>query len=221
MKINLRQIILIFSVLFAIQIFAAEKQGQARLFLGSTSVEPKQLNTELTAQSLKNVDLNNQAGVEITFPVASALNVGLRYSKRLISQDEKPANSNTDYKIEMSQDIAAFVARVTLFKSEFIIVDGMIGVGGSNSLYKIKTASQDGELKKEGSPFASAYSTAGISLGLGKDKYFFTLEAGIDSNKVEKFKRSGTMNTNVQNIDLSGGYFVIGFMFDGIPIFTK
>ena len=221
MGFNLRNLSLSFLFLFGLQSIAAEKQGQARLFLGSTQVTPKQLNTELTAQSLKNVDLNNQAGVEITFPVASILNVGLRYSKRLISQDEKPTNANTDYKVELTQDVAAAVARISLFRSDFVIVDGMLGFGGSNSIYTIKTASQDGSLKKEGSPFASTYSTAGISLGLGKDKYFFTMEAGIDSNKVDHFKRSGTMNTNVQSIDLSGGYFVIGFMFDGIPIFTK
>ena len=98
-------------------------------------------------------------------------------------------------------------------------IDGVVaGVGGSNTTYTLKSATQDGGLSKTGSPFATLYSTAGISLALGKGKFYFVLEGGMDSQKVESLERTGTMNNNVNEIDLSGAYFNIGVMFDGIPI---
>lgn len=200
---------------------AAERLGQARLFLGSTQIDPKELNTELTTQGLKNVDLNNKFGVEITFPVMAYLNLGLRYSKHLISQDEASSNSSTDYKVEMNQDVMVAVARIPFYKTEYFVIDGVVGFGGSNTEYEIKTASQDGSLTKKGSPFATPYGTAGISLGVGKGKYFFVVEGGLDSNKVNDFDRSGNINSNVNEIDLSGSYLTLGLMFNGIPIFTK
>lgn len=202
-------------------VFSAERMGQARLFLGSTQTKPSELNTELTAQGLKKVELNNQYGVEITFPVMTYLNVGLRYSKRLISQDEETDGGSTDYKISVNQDVADLIARVPIYKSDYIRFDGVVGVGGSNTKYEIKTASQDGTLEKKGSPFASLHSLAGLSFGLGKGQFYFVVEAGYDLNKVDGFERSGTVNNNVNTVDLSGGYFSLGLMFDGIPIFTK
>lgn len=203
-------------LLFTQTSFGAEKMGQARLFFGSTQVKPKSLNTELTAQGIKNVDLNNQAGVEITFPTADKLNLGLRYTKRLISQDDSVAT--TDYKAEINQDVAALVARFAFLKTDIFRLDAVIGVGGSNTTYKLKTATQDGGLSKTGTPFATLYSTAGVSLALGKGKFYFVLEGGMDSQKAESFERTGTINNSVNEIDLSGAYFNIGLMFDGIPI---
>lgn len=195
---------------------SAEKSGQARLFFGSTQVAPKNLNTELTAQGIKNVDLNNQAGVEITFPTTDKLNLGIRYTKRLISQDDSVAA--TDFKAEINQDVAALVARYAFLKTDVVRLEVVAGVGGSNTTYTLKSATQDGGLSKTGSPFATLYSTAGISLALGKGKFYFVLEGGMDSQKVESLERTGTMNNNVNEIDLSGAYFNIGVMFDGIPI---
>jgi hypothetical protein len=206
----------IYVLYFGTVAFGAERSGQARLFLGSTQIKPTSLNTELTAQGIKAADLHNQAGVEITFPVVDNLNLGLRYSKRLISQDGLVPTTN--YRAELNQDVAAFVARYGFFKTDFIRLDAVVGVGGSTTSYLIKSATQDGELNKKGSPFASLYSTAGVSVSVGKGKFYFVIEGGIDSQKIDGFEKSGNINNNVSEIDLSGGYFNIGLMFDGIPI---
>ncbi len=195
-----------------------DRLGQARLFLGSTQTQPTELNTELAAQGLKKVDLNNKFGVEITFPFSDKLSGGLRYSKYLISQDEINSSSATDYKVGIDQDIAALVGRFIFYKTEFLHLDTVLGVGGSNTNYEIKTATQNGSLTKKGTPFASLYSTGGVSLALGKEKYFFVIEGGYESQKIDSFDRSGTINSNVKSIDLSGPYLTIGFMFEGIPI---
>lgn len=199
----------------------AERSGQARLFLGSTQVKPTELNTELTAQGLKNADLNNQFGVEITFPLTEKFNGGLRYVKHLISQDEANGSAVTDFKIQLDQDAALFVGRYAFYKTDIIKVDAVLGVGGSNTTYTIKTATQDGSLTKKGSPFATLDSLAGASVAIGQGKYYFILEAGYEIQKIDGFAQSGTINNNVKTIDLSGPYLTIGFMFDGIPISMK
>ena len=202
-------------------LWAAERTGQARLFLGSTQVSPSQLNTELAAQGLKKVDLNNQLGMEVTFPLNDTISYGLRYNRRLISQDELNSDPTTDYKVQVDQDVMAGVLRINALKHDFVRLDAVLGIGGSNTEYKIKTATQDGSLTKKGTPAAALYTTAGVSLSLGAGKYFFVVEGGYEQNKVDGFDKSGTMNSNVDTLDFTGGYFSLGFMFDGIPIFTK
>lgn len=200
---------------------AADRMGQARLFLGSTQVSPSEVNTEMNAQGLKEVDLNNQFGVEITFPFLSHLNWGLRYSKRVIGQDETANASATDYQLDMTQDVMDFVARVAILKTDLVMFDAVAGVGGSNTKYKIKTASQDGELEKKGSPFATPNAFAGVSFGVGTSKFKLVVESGYEMNKVDSFKSSGNINGNVTKADLSGAYINLGLMFDGIPVFNK
>lgn len=197
---------------------AATDLGQGRLFLGSTQTKPTELNTELTTQGLKNVTLNNAFGVEITFPMAQVFQLGLRYTHHLISQDEDPSNTSTDYKAELVQDTMMGVARLPFFKSDVVYADVFVGAGAALSTnYTIKTASQDGKLTSGTTPVAAA----GASLSLGFKQYYFMMEAGYEMNKLDKFTSSGTINGNVTAMDLSGSYFLIGFMFDGIPIFKK
>jgi len=217
-KIN---VLILFILLFGSYLQAGERTGQARLFLGSAQVSPTQLNTEMTAQGLKQVDLNNKFGLEITFPLNDVISYGLRYNVRIISQDEATSNSATDYTVQIEQQNMAGVLRVNLLKKDYIRLDAVLGAGGSNTEYKIKTATQDGSLTKKGTPAASLYTTAGASLAVGAGKYFFVIEGGYEQNKIDGFDRSGNINSNVDTLDLSGSYISIGFMFDGIPIFTK
>ncbi|WP_413587095.1 hypothetical protein [Bdellovibrio sp. HCB274] len=189
--------------------------GQGRLFLGSAQVNPTELNTELTAQGIKNVDLNNQFGIEITFPTFEYLQLGLRYSHHLISQDA--SSSANDYKATLSQDGLMGVARVPLVKSDVVRFDLFAGIGANKSTYTIKSAAQDGKLEKEVSPWAAA----GASVAVGYKKFFLFVEGGYESNKLDDMTSSGTINNNVKSMDLSGSYVLLGLMFDGIPIFSK
>lgn len=218
----MKKIIFILTVLLSEYAFSeSERMGQARLFLGSTQTSPSELNTELTAQGLKNVELNNQFGLEITFPLLAYFNGGLRYSKMVIGLDEKTSDTSTQYEAGVNQEVFDFVGRVPFFRSNLIIVDGVVGVGGSNTKYNIKTATQDGELEKKGTPFATPHALAGVSVAIGWEKYFFVVESGYNMNKIDDFTKSGTINDNVKSMDLSGAYVTIGLLFNGIPIFYK
>jgi len=217
---NLKKLIFISVLCVGQCAFSEERLGQARLFLGLTKTTPTELNTELTAQGLKNVESNGQGGLEITFPTFSYLNLGLRYTKRWTSQEEQSSTANGS-NANISQDVADFIARGSILKSDVLRIDAVVGAGGSNTKYDIKTASQDGSLEKNGTPFATVHALAGVSLALGKGKFYFVVEAGYEMNKVDGFTQSGTINNNVGKIDLSGTYATVGLMFDGIPVFNK
>jgi hypothetical protein len=191
--------------------------GQGRLFFGGIKVNPSVLNTELTTQGIKTVDLNNQFGVEITFSTFRYLNLGLRYTHHMFSRDEKTSDSSTDYKADMNQDGLMGIARVALIKSDFMHFDIFAGAGANKSTYTEKTATQDGKLEQGANPALSG----GASLAFGYKKYFLFFEGGYESNKLDNMTRSGNLNGNVKTIDLSGSYVLVGLMFDGIPIFSK
>lgn len=207
--------------MFSELVLSSDRIGQARLFLGSTQTSPSELNTELSAQGLKTVDLNNQFGLEITFPVVTYINAGLRYSKHLIGRDELTSTSTTDYQADVDQEVFDFVARMPFFKSQVIMADAVVGVGGSNTKYKMKSASQNGELEKKGSPFATPHALAGVSVAFGYDKFYFVIESGYNVNKVDGFSKTGNINDNVTQMDLSGSYLTLGLLFNGIPIYSK
>lgn len=191
--------------------------GQGRLFLGSVKASPSDLNTELTAQGIDVVDLNNQFGVEITFPTLQYLHLGLRYTHHMISQDEVVSTPNVDYKADLVQDGLMGVARVPLIKSDVVRFDLFAGAGVNRSSYTLKTASQDGKLEKD----ASLVWATGVSLALGYKQYFLVFEGGYENNKLDDMNRSGNLNSNVNTIDLSGSYILVALMFDGIPIFSR
>lgn len=214
----MRSYFFLIAIILTQSVFAADDKGQARLFIGSTKFESAELNTELTAQGLKNMDMINQYGVEITFPIMNYLNLGLRYTKHNMLQDELTSNSTTNFEAQIDQDGMMGIARVPFFKNDIVHVDAFAGVGGNDTTYKIKTATQDGELSKKNSFFGSPSCAFGSSVAIGYKQYFFILEVGYESNKVDGFSRTGNINGNVNAIDMSGSYLTIGFMFDGIPI---
>lgn len=210
--------LLVIILSFAISILThAENLGQGRLFLGSTSASPDDLNTQLTSQNLKKVDLINKFGVEITLPTLGALQTGLRYTKHIVSQDENPASSATDYKVDLDQEVMLGIVRWPFLKKENIHMDVFGGLGASSATYKIKTASLDGALKQS----AALNYVAGASLALGFKKFYLVLEGGYENNKLDDLKVSGNLNNSITEIDMSGTYFLVGLMFDGVPVFTK
>ncbi len=212
-----------FIVITCLLIFAQTTQaesstGQGRLFIGSTKVDPQDLNSELESENLKSLDAITQYGVEITFPVTSFLNTGLRYTKKATFADEKDSSSTTNFESKISQEAMLAVARLLVKKTDSAYFDTFIAVGGTNTDFKINSATQDGELDKKNSFFANPVYSAGASVAVGFKKVYFVIETGYEYNLVDKLKSSGTVNSNVDKINLSGGYVTVGLMFDGIPI---
>lgn len=216
-------LVFIFMVFQTDLVFASNFPVTARFFIGQTKVDPVNLNTEMTAQSLKKIDAVSQLGLEATYSVFKYLDFGIRYTKRYVNQDELTNNPATDYHGQIDQDSVLLLARVPFFRTNIVRADIFGGVGGSNTTFKIKTATQDGELTRRESNdwFATPYASFGASVGIGYKKFFLVAEGGLETNKVNKFKRTGTVNTNIDNIDLSGSYFTIGLMFDGLSASKK
>lgn len=204
---------------FAKDVFPA----QARLFAGGVNANPKDVNDEYTAQSLKKMENLWQYGVEITYPLARYLDVGMRYTRRMHTSDEKPSNTATDYEAELTQDAVLLLARLPIIKSKIIRIDGFAGIGGTNTWLKMKTSSLDGELSRRAvnDGLATPYGSYGASVAIGWDQFYIVFEGGFDQNKVGGLKTKGTMNGNIEAIDLSGGYFNVGILLDGVSASRK
>ncbi|WP_374028904.1 hypothetical protein [Bdellovibrio bacteriovorus] len=207
------------SVLFSFNVsHAKEFPVQARLFAGNSKVDPKNVNEVIEAQGLKKIDSVSRYGVEITYPAMKYLDVGVRYTKILGDVEENPASSATDYSAKVDQDALLLLARVPLYRNDVVRFDGFAGVGGTNTKLKVRTASQDGEFTKSAGEgwAASPYTAVGGSLSIGYKKFYFVVEGGIENNKVDGFDRSGSASASIDTLDLSGSYFSVGIMFNGI-----
>lgn len=211
-------ILALISLVFGVQAYAAEFPAQGRLFLGSTQANLAQVNTSLGADAMSSFSSVGQYGLEITYPLKSFLNVGIRYHKTNQATYENPETSLTNFEAQLIQDQILLLARAPIYKQGIFLVDIFAGVGGTNTTYKVRTATQSGELTKTAPSdwFASPAAAAGVSVGMGYNNIYGFIEAGYQYNKVSSFERSGTVNNSVQEIDFSGSYITIGIMFDGI-----
>ncbi len=188
---------------------------KARLFAGVTNTNPAQVNSELNTLGISDMKNIAQYGMELTYPLAARFEVGVRYTWRSDHEDD-PTNIN-NY-ADLSQNSAMLVARIPFLKSKFIRVDGFAGLGGSNTTLNLNTPSQNGELTRQAATgwFASPCTSYGGSVAIGFKKFFVVFEGGYESNKVTNLSRSSSINNNIQTIDLSGTYFTVGLLFDGV-----
>ena len=196
----------------------AEDRGQGRLFIGSTQVDPKDVNDALEAQSMKKLDMINQMGVEITLPALKVLQAGFRYTHRLVKEEEATPNPATDYNTDVTQQVFAGVVRAPIISRDYFKFDVLAGAGASSTEVKLKTGTVDGSLDKKG--FSSPMAFAGASVAFGYKSFFFTIEGGYEYNKVSGMKATN-INNAVEDMDLSGSYLVVGLLFDNVPVFTK
>lgn len=210
---------LLFLVINSSVALAKEFPVQARFFVGSTSADLQNVNNVIEPQGLKKFEGVTQLGLEITYPVLSHLEVGLRYGKKIASSDEKETDYSTDFSASIDQQAVLLLARVPFIKTDIFRVDAFAGFGGSNTTFKVKTAGQDGELSRaaEEGWFSTPYSAVGASAAIGYKKIYFVVEGGVETNKVDGFERTGSVSSNIDSLNLSGSYFMIGLMFDGIP----
>lgn len=216
MKIGLGSLVLMICALNATLSSAAPKDTQGRLFAGGTSVSPANVNEEVRANGLKKISATLLVGLEATYPIAPSLDLGLRYIKNQVDRDEDPSDPLSSDKIYISQDLLMGIARVPLVKSNFFRFDIFGGWGAAmSSTLKLEAGTQKGELSKR--PFESMISAYGASVSIGYKSFFLFVEAGGMSNSVGGFQKTGTMNDNIQRMDLSGPYALVGVNFTGMP----
>ena len=204
-------------VSFSLNAFAAEFPAQGRLFIGSTAADFSQVNSNLTADGMDTFVSSGRYGLEITYPW-KFLNIGLRYHKTDQVVYEKPESTATNYEGELIQDENLLLARVPVFKQGALYADVFAGFGGTNTTYKLRTATQVGELNKKdpGAFVASPVGAAGVSVGVGHKNVYAFVEAGYEYNKVSSLDRTGSISAAIQEIDLSGSYVLVGLILDGI-----
>lgn len=209
-------------VLSGVHAVAKEVEAHLRLIGGFNSVSPQDVNEEMELQGLKKFNSLLQYGLEGAYPVGP-FSVGARFIKRTGAQDENPAVADTFYRAQIDQESAQLVARFAYIRTKLLRADVFGGYGGTNTTMKIKTVSQDGELSKKDNNawFAGSMSSIGASIGIGWERFYFVIEAGTEANKVKDLKRSGTVNTNIEEIDLSGSFVTIGIFFNGMAMKNK
>jgi hypothetical protein len=208
---------------WSLQAEAVDFLAQGRLYGGMVYTPMSEVNAEMRSSSLEEFSNPSMFGVEATYPWGNILDLGINYTKRYLVKEETNGSSTTDYHATLDQDTFLFVARLPLLRGEYVRMDGFAGIGGSNTTFILKTASQDGELSRRDTNnwFASITNRYGGSIGFGYKKVFLGIEAGYESNMVGSLKRSGNLSTGIQTIDLSGSYAAVTLIFDGLSARSK
>lgn len=207
-------IVLVFILLSNFSAVADGKIPQGRFFAGSIAVEPTQVNDEALANGLKKVSSTLLLGFEGTYPVLSWIDLGLRYMKNQVDRDEDPSDPLLGHKVYITQDIVMAIARFPVLKSSILRADVFGGFGGKSATLKIQSSTQHGERKAD-NLFSTAASAYGASVAIGYRSFFLFGEGGYIDNKVGGLTSSGTINGNIQTLDLSGGYVLVGLALMG------
>ena len=192
--------------------------AQARLFVGVAKIDPKDVNPLMSSQGLQSFSALAQYGVEITYPLLRYLDVGMRYSRRGITQHENGAGTLPLYSGTISQDAIFLLARVPVVRTSLFKFDVFGAAGGSNTGFDLRSAAQNGSLtKREAKDWvASPIAAYGASAGIGYQRFYLFAEGGMEHNTVSRMAHSGTLNGSVSSLGLTGPYALIGILFDGI-----
>lgn len=199
--------------------FAAEFPAKGRIFIGSNSSSPADLNAEMTTQNFKTFSTVTKYGTDITYALNNIIDVGFRYEKINQTNLESVVTANQNYQATLSQDAVLGIARGPLIKNQNLKADAFLGIGVSNTTFSMKNATQDGQLSTGN--YNSPVAEAGLTFGAGYKNVFLTFEAGYVYNKVSGLQKSGTITSSMSSIDLSGPFLTIGLAFDGITATSK
>ena len=188
--------------------------AQARLFLGSTTVSPTELNQTMSSQGLPTFGNIGEYGVEITYAALRFLDVGLRYEHK---STLKSGTNVSDFG-SLSQDVGLLVARIPIIRTSLFKVDVYGGVGGANTSFELTTSGTSGKLTKSATQdtFASPFLSTGASAGVGYKSFYFFVESGLERNLVSGFSKTGTISGTVNTAGLNGAYAMFGILFDGV-----
>lgn len=204
--------IFVFLFLASQPTLAKNFKADLRLFGGSATVDPEEANTEFQLNNIKKVKTLNQFGIEATYPLARFVDIGLRYTKGIAKVGEQTAVNFFDYYADIQQDNMMGVLRIPFIRTGIVRFDAFGGVGVSNTFVTLKTSTQDGKMTSN----MSGTSAYGGSVSIGYKRFFLNAEAGFQSNVASSFERTGTVNSNIDKLDLSGSYFTVGLMFAGM-----
>ena len=131
------------------------------------------------------------------------------------NKEEAPFPATEYLSIEQYQ--AGLTGRVNLLNKENVMWDLNIELGLSNNTVKLVTTGGTGEWNKN----SHFYQRAGTSLGFGgKDMKIF-VEGGYENVKLDGLEHTGTIGSNIKEIDFSGTYVGVGLLIAGIPDWIK
>lgn len=196
---------------------------QLRLYAGGSTLTADDMNTELTDSSLKKMSTAMNIGAEVSYPLLSFFDVGIRYNKKIGISDESPTNDLTNYYAGLGQEAYYLLTRIKFLKIANLELDAFAAFGGTNTTLTIKTASQDGEITRKADTgwYANSASLVGASASIKMAQFRIVLEAGLETNKVGSLTYTGTVDHDIGVIDLTSPYAGIAFQFDGVKTSSK
>jgi hypothetical protein len=197
------------------QLFAAEIPVRARVFLGSSEGNLANINTELKFLGLDDLGAIPFYGAELTYLFIPTIELGFNFWKRQnVRKSSSP--SGTDYGASLDQNILVAIVRVPFLKTSVFRMDVFAGLGGSNTVLSIKSATQSGDItKKDEKDFLAALTTRyGASIAVGFRGVYFFFEGGYESHKIDSPIRTGSLSASISTIDLTGPFGLIGLQFD-------
>ncbi len=191
--------------------------GQLRLFIGTLSSSPKQVNTELNAQGIETFGSLSNFGIEGTYQVLPRVNLGVRGEGKWQKVKElasPPVNALNPYYSSIQQSAALLVLRVDVIRTPVFRFDIFGGAGTAATKMDLRSASGDSNYSRT---MSSVISEAGASIGVGWSNIYFLVEGGTEWNKVNSLSKTGASSASVNEIDLSGSFVTIGILFNGLP----
>ena len=212
-------IFLFFAMTFSFNTLAASGGGmdfgkmQGRLFGSVMGIKPKTLNDSITTYNLQPYSKLYGYGFEIAQEFFPHINLGMRVEGKYVkvNKDSSVASTSTIYYSSISQTLGDGVLRIDVIKTHYFKFDLFGAVGLSSNQIEIHT-STTGEGNFVGNAF---HQKAGGSIGIGFGGVYLMAEAGYDWNKLNNLKKTRSVPSGIDNIDLSGQYVAVGVILTG------
>lgn len=196
-----------------------DKNVRARLFVGNYNFGLDEINSYTQPKGINPLNNIFAGGVEAAAPLFLNISAGIRatWKWNLAEEVNKTPGAINPYYTSIRSQETIGVVRMALAETAVLKADVFGGIGVAENTLDIHAATGSGTW--EGT---SMMSMAGVSAAIGYGGLFIFTEAGQEWHKAKDLKPSpNSLTTGLKTLEMSGVFFNVGLMFQGIPSFMK
>jgi hypothetical protein len=192
--------------------------NQLLFFYGQQNIKPTQANDMLkSAGFTEELSKLTFYGVQASRDITPKFNLGLRglIATTRVEIPDTYTTTTENHRAYIMRTNLSVILSSPVIKTEKFKAEGLLGFGAGGASLDLKNGTQDGDY---GNSSSGPTALIGAALYFGYKYVFLRVEGGYEYNDVGSLTKKGTLTSNLEKLDLSGGYFSVGLTIDGLAL---
>lgn len=191
--------------------------NQLYFFYNQQAINPSDANAVLKSGGFDDLTKLATYGIQASRDVTPKFNIGLRglIGTSRTEIENTATSSASNYTAYIIRTGLSVILSSPLVKTEKFKAEVLTGFGSGGVSLDLRNGTQDGKYE---SSSVGPTALVGAAVAFGHKYVFLRIEGGYEYVNATSLNKSGTLTSNLEKIDLSGGYFNVGLLIDGLAL---